>query len=538
MTDRARMRPSILAAGLIGVLAVLAALTVAHLVAGFIEPASSPFFAVGNTAIDHTPEFAKEFAIRNFGSNDKNVLLLGMAVVMVLVGVVTGLLARIELVFGIAVVVVLGMVGLIAVLNRPDTSAVGAISAFVAAAVGIAALVLLMRAAPQHAPHPRRNTPEGAAGRHTATEDTATEDTATAHTASDGMSRRGFLGTSAAVAVGAGLAGAGGQLVLPSADPSNVGTIAAAKPLPPLPAGVDFTADGGLPFTTPNDTFYRVDTSLQPPQLSVDDWQLTIHGMVDREMTLSFKDLIKRPLLQKRITMTCVSNEVGGDLVSSADWVGVSLRDLLLEAGVQPGADQILSSASGGYSAGTPLDVVMEPDRDALLAVNMNGAALPVVHGFPVRMIVPGLFGYLSACKWIIDIELTTFAEKKAYWIPRGYAVKAPIKTESKITVPGGFQQVQAGRVTATGTAWMQGVGIKAVEVMLDKGPWQPARLATEVNKDTWRMWRIDLENVPTGSHTITCRAIDANGKVQTEERAETLPDGASGWHNVLFTAT
>ncbi|MEO9222165.1 MAG: molybdopterin-dependent oxidoreductase, partial [Mycobacteriaceae bacterium] len=480
--------------------------------------------------------FAKEFAIRNFGSNDKNALLLGMAVVMLLVGVVTGLLARIKLAFGIAMVVVLGVVGLLAVLNRPDTSAVGAISAFVAAAFGIAALVLLMRAAPQHAPHPRRDTPEGAAGRHVATEDAATEDAA--HTAPDGMSRRGFLGTSAAVAVGAGLAGAAGQLVLPSADPSNVGTIAAAKPLPPLPGGIDFTADGGLPFTTSNDTFYRVDTSLQPPELSVDSWELRIHGMVDREMTLSFKDLVKRPLLEQRITMTCVSNEVGGNLVSSADWVGVSLRDLLLEAGVQKGADQILSSASGGYSAGTPLDVVMEPDRGALLAVNMNGAPLPVVHGFPVRMIVPGLFGYCSACKWIVDIELTTFAEKKAYWIPRGYAVKAPIKTESKITVPGGFQQVKAGRITATGTAWMQGVGIKAVEIMLDKGPWQPARLATEVSKDTWRMWRIDLENVPAGSHTITCRAIDANGKVQTEERAATLPNGASGWHNVLFTAT
>jgi DMSO/TMAO reductase YedYZ molybdopterin-dependent catalytic subunit len=170
--------------------------------------------------------------------------------------------------------------------------------------------------------------------------------------------------------------------------------------------------------------------------------------------------------------------------------------------------------------------------------VNMNGEPLPVVHGFPVRMIVPGIYGYASATKWIMDIELTTFAAKKAYWIPRGYAVKAPIKTESKITVPGGFQQIKSGRITATGTAWMQGVGIKLVEVQLDSGPWQQARLGTEVNKDTWRMWRMDLENVPPGSHTISCRATDANGKLQTQERASTLPDGASGWHSVLFTAT
>jgi DMSO/TMAO reductase YedYZ molybdopterin-dependent catalytic subunit len=523
MTDRTYLRPSILASVLIGVLSVLAALTVSHLVAGLIEPASSPFFAVGNTAIDHTPEFAKEFAIKHFGSNDKNVLLLGMAVVMLVVGIVTGLLARIKLVFGVVVVLILGVVGLFAVLNRPDTSAVGAVSAVVAVVVGIATLVLLMRAAPKRAPHSRRKNPESAEAE---------------HGAPDGLSRRGFLGTSAAVVVGAGLAGAGGQFVLPSANRSSVGTIAAAKPLPPLPGGVDFVSAGGLPFTTPNDVFYRVDTSLQPPQISVNDWQLKIHGMVNKEMTLSFQDLVKRPLIEERITMTCVSNEVGGDLVSSADWVGVSLRDLLMEAGVQQGADQILSTASGGYSAGTPLDVVMEPDRGALLAVNMNGQPLPVVHGFPVRMIVPGIYGYASATKWIMDIELTTFAAKKAYWIPRGYAVKAPIKTESKITVPGGFQQIKAGRTTATGTAWMQGVGIRSVEVQLDNGPWQQARLATEVNKDTWRMWRMDLENVPAGSHTISCRATDANGKLQTQERASTLPDGASGWHSVLFTAT
>jgi DMSO/TMAO reductase YedYZ molybdopterin-dependent catalytic subunit len=517
MTDAARLRPSLLASAVMGVLAVAAALTVSHFVAGLTEPASSPFFAVGNSAIDRTPRFAKEFAIEHFGSNDKNVLLLGMAMVMLLVGVVTGLLARIRLAFGLVVVLILGVVGVLAVLNRPDTTVLGSLVAVVAVVVGGAVLVLLQRVAPKRA---RGNTRDAEGS------------------AATGMSRRGFLGTSAAVAVGAGVAGVGGQLVLTSANPSSVGTIVAARPLPPLPAGVDFTADGGLPFTTPNDTFYRVDTSLQPPQISVDDWTLRIHGMVDKEMTLSFKDLVNRPLLEQRITMTCVSNEVGGDLVSSADWVGVSLRDLLMEAGVRPGADQILSTATGGYSAGTPTDVVMEADRGAMLAVNMNGQPLPVVHGFPVRMIVPGIYGFASATKWITDIELTTFAAKRAYWIPRGYAVKAPIKTESKITVPGGFQQISAGRITTTGAAWMQGVGIKSVEVKLDRGPWQQARLATEASKDTWRMWRIDLENVPPGSHTVSCRATDANGALQTQERAETLPNGASGWHSVLFTAT
>ena len=523
MSDRLRYRPSRLGSILIGVLAVAAALTVSHLVAGLINPASSPFFAVGNSAIDRTPEFAKKFAIENFGSNDKNVLLLGMAAVMVLLGVVAGLLTRIRLAFGIVVVVVLGVVGFFAVLNRPDSSAVGLLSPVAAVVAGAGVLVLLYRVAPKRGAQRTRD------AAHSAT---------ALHPEPAGMSRRGFLGTSAAVAVGAGVAGAGGQLVLKSADPSTVGTIAAPQPAPPVPPGVDFAADGGLPFTTPNGVFYRVDTSLQPPQIAVEDWELRIHGMVDKEMTLTFADLIKRPLLEKRITMTCVSNEVGGDLVSSATWVGVSLRDLLMEAGVKPGADQILSTAAGGYSAGTPTSVVLEPDRGALLAVNMNGEALPVVHGFPVRMIVPGLYGYCSATKWITDIELTTFADKKAYWVPRGYAVQAPIKTESKITVPGGFQQVKSGRVTATGTAWMQGVGIKAVEVKLDSGPWQQARLGTEVNEDTWRMWRTDLENVPPGSHTLTCRAIDAAGKMQTQERAQTLPDGASGWHSVVCTAT
>ncbi len=503
-------RPALVAAvaAVAGVLAVVAALAVAHLFAGLVDPESSPYLAVGNAAIDRTPEWAKSFAIEQFGSNDKKALLVGMGIVLLLVGAVAGLLTRVRVAAGVAVLVALGVVGALAVLDRPDTARVGVLSALVAAVVAVSVLLTLLRAAA--APAVREDGAE--------------------------VSRRSFLGTSAAVAVGAGVAGLGGQAVLSKVDASVVGTRAAAQPLPPLPAGVDFVADGGLPFTTSNDTFYRVDTALSPPQVSARDWSLRIHGMVDREITLSFDELVSRPLEERRVTLTCVSNEVGGDLVGSAAWVGVSLRDLLLEAGVQAGADQLLSTAIGGYSAGTPLATVLEPDRGAMLAVNMNGQPLPVEHGFPVRMLVPGVYGYASATKWITDIELTTFAQKKAYWVPRGYAERAPIKLQSQITSPGGFEQVPAGRVTVTGTAWRQGVGIRSVEVRLDDGPWLPARLGTEVGRDTWRMWRIDLPDVGAGSHTVTCRATDAEGNLQVQERAATLPDGASGWHSALFT--
>ncbi|MCU1649910.1 MAG: hypothetical protein QOJ30_2194 [Pseudonocardiales bacterium] len=257
--------------------------------------------------------------------------------------------------------------------------------------------------------------------------------------------------------------------------------------------------------------------------------------MVDRELTLTFADLMRRPLVERTITLTCVSDPVGGNLISTANFIGVELRPLLLEAGLQPGAQQLFTTSIDGWNASTPTDVVMEPDRGALLVVDMNGEALPPEHGFPVRMIVPGLYGYVSGTKWISDMEVTTFGARRGYWYRRGWAEQAPIKTESRIDRPRNLTSVPAGTVTCAGIAWSQPIGISKVEVRSDGGPWQTAQLSTEVNGRTWRMWRADFDLAP-GHHTIQARATDADGATQTPSTADPVPDGASGWPTAILT--
>ncbi|HEX8519667.1 MAG TPA: molybdopterin-dependent oxidoreductase [Pseudonocardia sp.] len=361
---------------------------------------------------------------------------------------------------------------------------------------------------------------------------------------SPALARRRVLSGSAAlglVGAAAVATGGAGQLLGRGVVDSRAAVtrrLAAARvpPAPAPPAAADLAAFGAPPFVTSNADFYRIDTALRVPALTAADWSLRVHGLVDRELTLSFDDLLARPLVERVLTLTCVSNEVGGGLVSTARFVGVSLRDLLLEAGVRDGADQLLSTSADGWTAGTPTAVVLEPDRGALLAVGMNGEALPREHGFPVRMVVPGLYGYVSGTKWLADLELTTFAARQAYWAARGWAERAPIKTQSRIDAPAGAATVPAGRVTVAGTAWAQHVGVDRVQVRADGGPWQDAVLGAEVDRDVWRMWRAELE-LPPGPHVLQCRATDRSGVTQTEQRADPVPDGASGWHTVSITA-
>jgi len=497
------------AAALAGVVAVLAALGVAHLVAGFVDPQSSPYLAVGNGFIDRTPPWLKDFAISTFGTNDKLALLIGMGTVLVGLGVAAGLLCRRNRKAGAGFIALLGAIGTVAVLTRPDTKAIGVLAPLSAIAVGVVVLMLLAHRA---TPNP----------------------------GGTGMSRRSFVGTSAALAAGAGVAAVVGQRARNSADVAAsrtaVGTVAPVSALPPPPAGADFVSDGGLPFVTANDDFYRIDTAFDPPRIRAEDWSLRIHGMVDRERTLNFAQLMQRPLLAQRVTFTCVSYEVGGDLVGTADWVGVSLRELLLEAGVRPGADQIFSTSTDGFTASTPVDVVLEPDRGAMLAVNMNGQPLPVEHGFPVRMLVPGLYGFVSATKWLKDIELTTYAAKKAYWTPRGWSDHGPVKIASKVTAARRSAGASTSSVTVTGAAWAQHIGISQVQVRVDGGSWTAARPGEDGGRDAWRMWRADVPNVRDGSHTAECRATGADGQLQTEKMTAPAPDGATGWHTFRFT--
>ena len=304
--------------------------------------------------------------------------------------------------------------------------------------------------------------------------------------------------------------------------------------VPGLPPGTDLRIPGLSPFLTSNGSFYRVDTAIILPQVAPASWQLRIHGMVEREITLTLDQLLRRPLTENYTTLTCVSNPVGGPYIGNALWLGTSLASLLRAAGIRAGASQLLCTSVDGFTSGTPVQAVMD-GREALLAVAMNGSPLPVAHGFPVRLVVPGLYGYVSACKWITDINVTTFADAQGYWVPRGWSQQAPIKTESRIDVPNGSAPLRAGRVAVAGVAWAQHKGIDAVEVRADGGPWQQARLAAVPGIDTWRQWVWEWDATP-GNHVLSVRATDATGYTQTARQAPPEPNGATGYPTVAVT--
>ncbi len=293
--------------------------------------------------------------------------------------------------------------------------------------------------------------------------------------------------------------------------------------------------EGVTSWVTPNQDFYRIDTALSVPQLDAETWELRVHGMVEEEFTLSFQDLLDADLIERHVTLTCVSNPVGGGLVGNAKWLGYPLREVLKRARPTEGADMVLSTSSDGFSASTPLPVLQD-ERDAMLAVSMNDEPLPLEHGYPVRMVVPGLFGYVSATKWVVDLEVTRFADQTAYWTDRGWSEKGPVKTMARVEVPRAFAKVAAGTVRIGGSAWSQQRGITKVEVSVDNGEWEEATLAEEYSVDTWRQWSHEL-NLDAGSHTVQARATDAVDGLQTEERADTVPNGASGWQSVQFSA-
>jgi DMSO/TMAO reductase YedYZ molybdopterin-dependent catalytic subunit len=503
---------------LAGLLAAAAAIGVAQLVAGVTGPAGEPVIAVGSAAIDLTPIPVKDFAIQHFGSHDKAVLLAGIYAVLALFAMLIGILARRRLAYGLAGLAVFAAIGLAAVGTRPVSGPSDAIPVLAGVAAGAVVLLLLVRAAAAPAapraepPAPRPEPPD----------------------------RRRFLLTAAgAVALAAGGAGAGQALL----SRFSVSTARSAIRLPgpavtgPAPrAGADLAVPGISPFTTANGSFYRVDTALSLPQVPPEQWRLRVHGMVERELDITFDQLLRRPLTEADVTLACVSNQVGGPYVGNARWLGASLAALLRQAGVRRGADQILSTSSDGWTCGTPIETVMD-GRDALLAVGMNGQPLPVAHGFPARMLVPGLYGYVSATKWVVDLEITTFAAQKSYWVQRGYSTRAPIKTESRIDVPKPLAQVRAGRAVVAGVAWAPHRGIDAVQVRADNGPWNHARLAPVPGIDTWRQWMWEWDARP-GLHTLSVRATDGTHATQPSRRVPIFPNGATGWDTVTVTVT
>ncbi|WP_199750161.1 molybdopterin-dependent oxidoreductase [Amycolatopsis sp. WAC 04169] len=513
-TSRTAREPRlpVFGAALIGVVALAAALAAGHLVAGFISANASPYLAVGNGAIDLTPVGLKDFAVRTFGVYDKLVLLGGMAVVMVLAAAVAGMASRRSPVPGITLIAAFGLLGGFAVAQRPDLSAVALLAPLASLIAGVGVFFWLHRLA-----------------------------SAGPQSEVAGASRRSVLLAGAGAVVAAGAAGVGGQLLAGTRDAESsraaVGRLVPAEPAPPIPADADFAKLGTPTFLTSNRDFYRVDTALSVPQVRAEDWSLRLHGMVREEKRFSYDDIRGRPLIERTITMTCVSNEVGGNYVSTANFIGVDLGDLLREAGILPGAEQIHSTSVDGWTAGSPVIAALDPERGAMLAIGMNGEPLPVEHGFPARMVIPGLYGYVSATKWVKDLEITTWKARRAYWLERGWGEQAPIKTQSRIDSPKGFETVPAGKVRVSGVAWAQHTGIERVEVRLGaNGSWLPATLSREVGVDTWRMWWIEFD-VPAGSHQVTVRAVDKSGYTQTDARAGTVPDGATGRHVISFTA-
>ncbi|MGR4881171.1 molybdopterin-dependent oxidoreductase [Streptomyces sp. LARHCF249] len=518
MTADRRHRQRLLGA-LSGLVAAAAGLAVGELAAAAVRPESSPVAAVGAAVVDATPTAVREWAIRQFGTADKLVLTLGILAILALVAAGAGMLALRRLPAGLAVAGGFGLLGAAAALGRPEAGPRDALPALAAGLAAAGVLWLLVTAVRR--PRPSGSPPGGAWA----------------------MDRRGFGRLVAAtLAVSAGAALAGRRLGAygsagATASRARFRLPRATVPAPPVPAGADLRVPGVSPFLTPNQDFYRVDTALVVPRVDADTWRLRIHGEgVARPLTLDLRELLARPVVEHDITLCCVSNEVGGPYAGNARWLGVRLADLLREAGVRPPsaggpADQLVARSVDGMTIGTPVETVMD-GRAALLAVGMNGEPLPFAHGFPVRMVVPGLYGYVSACKWLSELRLTTFAAYDAYWVRRSWAEQAPVKTQTRIDTPRSYTSLVPGRVAVAGVAWAQHRGIERVEVRVDGGPWQEARLGAADGLDTWRQWVWPWE-ATAGSHTLEVRATDGTGAVQTGERVGTLPDGATGWHAV-----
>jgi DMSO/TMAO reductase YedYZ molybdopterin-dependent catalytic subunit len=505
-------------AALAGVLATGVALGLAELAAGLLAGTGSLVLAIGDVVIAAVPGWLERAAIATLGTADKPTLVGGILVLSAVFGAGLGLLGRRRELLADAGLVGFAALGVAAALVDERTTAAAAVTAGVAGAVGgVLTLRWLLRAAPRDAGPPLGDDAE------------AVPDATT------GMGRRPFL-VLAAVAAGVAAVGAGAGRWLASSEAVERVRAAVRIPrpqrsAPPVAAGAELDVPGLSPLFTPNADFYRIDTALSVPRVDPARWSLEVRGMVDEPFTLSYDELLALPHVEADVTLSCVSNMVGGDLVGNARWQGVPLHVLLERAGVRPGATQLLGRSVDGFSAGFPTELAVAIP-EAMVAVAMNGEPLPADHGFPARIVVPGLYGYVSATKWLQAIELTTFEAVEGYWIPRGWAREGPVKTQSRIDVPRPSSTVPAGRTAVAGVAWAPTRGIERVEVQVDDGAWVEARLADALHVDTWRQWVHEWEATP-GRHTLAVRATDGTGETQTAERTPVAPDGATGRHTI-----
>ena len=470
-----------------------------------VNPSAAPIVAVGAAIVDRVPAPLKEWAVTTFGTADKAVLLGTVVVGVVVLAALAGILAVRWPNVGYGVFAAIGLVGILAAATRPASGPIDWLPSVVGTVVAMAVLRLELRwiaERPGQGPDTRK-----------------------------GIDRRVVLtGAAGVVAATATAAVSGGTAASTSSTPVTLPT--PATPAPPLPAGLEATVADITALRTPIEDFYRIDTALVLPRVSADTWTLAVDGMVAAPFTLTWAELLAMPVIERDITLTCVSNEIGGPYCGSTRFTGVRLSDLLRRAQPDAAADQVLSSSVDGWTASTPLAVLLD-GRDAMIAIAMDGQPLTQLHGFPARLVTPGLYGYVGATKWLNRLKVTTFAADEAYWTQRGWSELGPVKTATRIDTP--RERIAAGETVIAGVAWATHRGVGKVEVQVDNGPWTAARLGPDVGLDYWRQWYLPWQ-ASNGPHRLSARAYDASGLPQVAEVQGVLPDGATGYHVVEVT--
>ncbi|GAA2860629.1 molybdopterin-dependent oxidoreductase [Paenarthrobacter ilicis] len=512
LPQRRPARPGTWAA-LAGLAAGAAGIAGGELAAAFLSPLVSPVTALGGAVIDAVPPWLKDAAIQLFGTSDKVVLVASIMVVAACLAAMAGLLERRRAGLGLALAALAGAAGLTAVVTRAQAGPQAALAPIIAAAITMVLLRTLVRRLGAWVPPGADPQADRAP-----------------------LARRSFLNALAGTSIAAVVAGTVSSILTRATAVASGFRGSLTLPAPvttpqAIPAGSTLGLDGISPLVTPNADFYRIDTALTVPAIDPPSWKLKVTGMVEREIEIDFATLLAKPMTERHITIACVSNNVGGELIGNALWLGWPVRELLAMAGPTAGADMVFSTSNDGWTASTPLEALTD-DRDALLAVGMNGEPLPLEHGFPVRMIVPGLYGFVSATKWLTELKVTRFADDVAYWTPRGWSDHGPIKTQSRIDVPRSGRTVKAGTVRFGGVAWAQHRGVQRVEVRINRGTWKQAELGTGISTDTWYQWQLGVELTP-GDYEVQVRATDATGTPQTEDKAPVAPDGATGFHTI-----
>ncbi|MFJ4036512.1 molybdopterin-dependent oxidoreductase [Microbacterium sp. NPDC090007] len=521
-----------------------------ELVAALIAPSASPFAVIGGAMIDIAPAWAKDLAISLFGTGDKAALLVGIAILLLVVAGAAGVLENRRAPWGRVVLAALGGVGAVVSLTRADTGVLSPVPSLVAGAVAaVVGGLLIDRMRRRAGESGRDRAMVAASGRERAgadapdqerekVEDPTRDRTVAGRTRPEGLSRRTVLAYSGVAVLAGALAAAGAVAIGGGARAVSAVRAALRLPTPAktasVPAGAELGIEGLTPVVTPSADFYRIDTALVVPQVDPATWTLRVHGLVEQEVVLRWEDLVALPAQETIATLVCVSNEVGGSLIGTARWLGVPIRDVLARARPTAEADMVLSRSVDGFTASSPLEALTD-ERDALIAIGMNGEPLPLEHGFPARLVVPGLYGYVSATKWVSELEVTRFDRAEGYWTPRGWSERGPVKLQSRIDVPRAGARVEPGPTVIAGVAWHNHVGIAGVEVQVDDGPWRPATLAPAISADTWVQWSIEWE-ATSGLHTARCRAISTDGSTQTSAVAPPAPDGATGWDEATIS--